>query len=1229
MEAESVVVILDAASEVDTTVFIWALNKLPLKPRDKLTLLLVLNQITNPMGYKMFVNQTSMLGANKSIIEEEAAMRMEMYQNHEEIVKIVEMYESKEVEFSIQLIIGPKEDTLETVKELKSTWVIIDRKMKKDGEFFLKNLSCDISRLKRDKKIEHLRVPPESIPQEYNSRETYNDSTHGCGESLDTLPESPMAKKYSSPRKEENDPTLAINDNDSTSQIVSDDFDQLSQHQQDTKDSSPTHEINNNQMIGENIMMESSKCSVCKNRRPNLGWQKEFSYKELKAATDGFSIENSLSEGGYGPTFEGHLEAEVKIVVKQHQIADPQVEKNILKARHKNVAMLLGLCREESHNLIVYEYACNGSLDKYLSNESCMSLTWRQRVKIALGCCRGLKFLHENAIIHGSIKSSNILLTHDFEPLLGNISFGKEKHESKKSFGHKNSGYLAPEFLENGKLTTKTDVYSMGVVLLELISGRRATDKAPGDKILVVWAKQYFGGKKFPPLVDPKISNSYIEEELLSLVRVTEQCLKKNPKNRLSMNMVVSELQGISDNEEYCVIEESLPESSSTSSFADMSGSKVNEKTLETESLGENMKQTDCQSEASGQIINNDQITDQTDADQPSQVEHQMPSRSHADEGTSGPMVRNNHTFSFSITITQMTGEIQEDVLYKYQIRMESIFHQDLQDRYQSEIVENSKCAVCSICKVRRPNIGSEKNFTYEELQAATDGFSNENSLSDGGYGPVFKGQLDGKLKIVVKQHQISDPQVEKNIKSRVQSLLTARHKNVVMLLGCSRIESQQLIVYETICNGSLAMYLSKESCKALTWSQRVKVAVGCCQGLKFLHENNIIHGSIKPSNILLTHDFEPLLGNFSFAKAGDTLKKTYKDKNSGYMAPELCKSGKFSNKTDVYSFGVVLLELITGKRVTGKQSGRKSLVEWAKPLLGGNKYTQLIDPKIINSYEDGQLLLLVKVTAECLKKNPKKRSSMNVVVSELQVIADGKECYVIEDTPPANPYSTCSVQGINGSQDQTKIDQLRRDEEPTQSREHEEEWIQQPVISTNHMIDQTTAAQLSEDEEQMQRRPLGEERSLRETVSNVSDITSSQGDEESHNVSDVSRSQGDELSLYVSEETSSQADDDSLAQEDLSTKVSQEKEKFISCGRSNKETENRQESKNSAICDAGATRIQEDSLSSSMSQKSERLPAFNGHDHYKEVPTETNVCRDINNMTVHEPPQMRRSNHC
>lgn len=143
------------------------------------------------------------------------------------------------------------------------------------------------------------------------------------------------------------------------------------------------------------------------------------------------------------------------------------------------------------------------------------------------------------------------------------------------------------------------------------------------------------------------------------------------------------------------------------------------------------------------------------------------------------------------------------------------ISHEGILDEQQERtILENSMCcSICSICKTRRPNIEWRKEFSYEELESATDGFSLKNCLSESGNQfSTFKGKLEGEVKIVVKQHEIKNIQVREKMKSEVQTILKVRHNNVVMLLGSSTQDCFMLTVYEFACNGSLDMYLSSKT---------------------------------------------------------------------------------------------------------------------------------------------------------------------------------------------------------------------------------------------------------------------------------------------------------------------------------------------------------------------------------------------------------------------------------
>ncbi|KAL7215591.1 hypothetical protein ACSBR1_027693 [Camellia fascicularis] len=232
---------------------------------------------------------------------------------------------------------------------------------------------------------------------------------------------------------------------------------------------------------------------------------------------------------------------------------------------------------------------------------------------------------------------------------------------------------------------------------------------------------------------------------------------------------------------------------------------------------------------------------------------------------------------------------------------------------------------LCSICKHNAPIFGkAPRRFSYEEMERATNGFSADKFLAEGGYGPVYRGVLPDGLVVAVKQHKMLSAQGASEFCSEVEVLSCAQHKNLVMLVGYC-IETEWLLVYEFACNGSLDKHLyGKETNEVMAWHNRMKVAVGAARGLRYLHEDCrvgcIVHRDFRPNNVLLTHDFEPMVGDFGLARwqvDGQSAEETRVIGAFGYLAPEYTEMGMITEKADVYAFGVVLLELLTGIEAT------------------------------------------------------------------------------------------------------------------------------------------------------------------------------------------------------------------------------------------------------------------------------------------------------------------------
>uniref|UniRef100_A0A5B6ZMY1 Protein kinase domain-containing protein n=1 Tax=Davidia involucrata TaxID=16924 RepID=A0A5B6ZMY1_DAVIN len=302
---------------------------------------------------------------------------------------------------------------------------------------------------------------------------------------------------------------------------------------------------------------------------------------------------------------------------------------------------------------------------------------------------------------------------------------------------------------------------------------------------------------------------------------------------------------------------------------------------------------------------------------------------------------------------------------------------------------------LCSICQHKAPVFGKPPRwFTYAELELATGGFSQANFLAEGGFGSVHRGVLPDGQVVAVKQHKLASSQGDQEFCSEVEVLSCAQHRNVVMLIGFCIEDSRRLLVYEYICNGSLDSHLYGHHRDPLEWSARQKIAVGAARGLRYLHEECrvgcIVHRDMRPNNILITHDFEPLVGDFGLARwqpDGDMGVETRVIGTFGYLAPEYAQSGQITEKADVYSFGVVLVELVTGRKAVdlNRPKGQQCLTEWARPLLEEDAISELVDPRLGNHYNEHEVYCMLHAASLCIRRDSHSRPRMSQVLRILE----------------------------------------------------------------------------------------------------------------------------------------------------------------------------------------------------------------------------------------------------
>ncbi|GFY95318.1 protein kinase superfamily protein [Actinidia rufa] len=285
--------------------------------------------------------------------------------------------------------------------------------------------------------------------------------------------------------------------------------------------------------------------------------------------------------------------------------------------------------------------------------------------------------------------------------------------------------------------------------------------------------------------------------------------------------------------------------------------------------------------------------------------------------------------------------------------------------------------------------------FTYKELHAATNGFSEENMLGEGGFGSVYWGKTSDGLQIAVKKLKSMNSKAEMEFAVEVEVLGRVRHKNLLGLKGYCAAAEQRLIVYDYMPNLSLLSHLHGQFAGEvqLDWKRRMKIALGSAEGLLYLHHEvtpHIIHRDIKASNVLLDSNFEPLVADFGFAKLipeGVSHMTTRVKGTLGYLAPEYAMWGKVSESCDVYSFGILLLELLTGQKPIEKLPGgiKRTITEWAEPMILKGRFKDLADPKLGGNFDESQLKMGVNVAALCVQNEPEKRPTMREVVGILK----------------------------------------------------------------------------------------------------------------------------------------------------------------------------------------------------------------------------------------------------
>ncbi|XVF77715.1 hypothetical protein PTKIN_Ptkin14bG0069300 [Pterospermum kingtungense] len=312
--------------------------------------------------------------------------------------------------------------------------------------------------------------------------------------------------------------------------------------------------------------------------------------------------------------------------------------------------------------------------------------------------------------------------------------------------------------------------------------------------------------------------------------------------------------------------------------------------------------------------------------------------------------------------------------------------------------------------------------FDLGMIYQATDTFSVNNKLGEGGFGPVYKGILANGQEIAVKRLSKSSGQGMNEFKNEVKLIAKLQHRNLVRLLGCCIHGEERILVYEYMPNRSLDSFIFDQTRgKVLNWSKRFEIICGIARGLLYLHQDSrlrIIHRDLKASNVLLDSEMNPKISDFGMARTfgGDQSEAntnrvvgTY-----GYMAPEYAIEGLFSIKSDVFSFGIPLLEIISGRRNRGfsHPSHSGNLIDYTWRLWKEGNPLDLADDFLVETDNLPKILRCIHISLLCIQQHPEDRPNMSSVVlmlgSEYELPQPKTPGFLFYKTPLETDSSSC-----------------------------------------------------------------------------------------------------------------------------------------------------------------------------------------------------------------------------